>query len=400
MNPPTTHFDLLIDGAHVIDVATGVDRIADIGVRAGRIAAVGDLGAADAPERVDGAGLYASAGWIDLHVHCFVGHHELALDIDAHGGVHHGVTTVVDTGSFTSSEIDAFRTIAARARTRVLGFVNVSAHPGRPVHGDWQQFDQRLTIETVRRHRDLVVGVKVLASQNHVGNLGRIPLDLAVQAARESETRLMAHIGMAPPVIQQVLDALEAGDIVTHCFKGYPRGIMNRHGRPVPEAWSALERGVWFDTGHGQDSYTFAAHRQAIAAGFPVHSLSTDLHLGNVAGPVYSLAHTMTKGLHLGASLLEVVGHVTLAPATMLGREAEFGTLAPGSCADVTLFRVVDEPITVTDSEGNAEVAERHVEVALTLRAGAMIPRAAAVSPPSVPGAPGSSGPGGGALPR
>lgn len=383
MNPPTARFDLIVDGAHVIDVATGVDRIADIGVRAGRIAAVGQLEGADAPERIDGAGLYASAGWIDLHVHCFVGHHELALDIDAHGGVHHGVTTAVDTGSFTSSEIDAFREVAARARTRVLGFVNVSAHPGRPVHGDWRQFDQRLTIETVRRHRDLVVGIKVLASQNHVGNLGRIPLDLAVQAARESDTCLMAHIGMAPPVIQQVLDALAGGDIVTHCFKGYPRGLMNRHGRPVPEAWSALERGVWFDTGHGQDSYTFAAHRQAIAAGFPVHSLSTDLHAGNVAGPVYSLAHTMTKGLHLGASLIDVIAHVTFTPARMLRREAEFGTLAPGSCADVTLFRVVEEPISVTDSEGNGEVAERRVEVACTLRAGVPIPPVDAVAPPT-----------------
>lgn len=381
MHAPTPRFDLVIDRTHVIDVATGWDRVADIGVRDGLIAAVGALGDADAGERIDGSGLYASAGWIDLHVHCFVGHHELALDIDAHGGVHHGVTTAVDTGSFTSSEIDAFRAIAAGARTRVLGFVNVAAYPGRPVHGDWRQFDQRLTIETVRRHRDLIVGVKVLASQNHVGNLGRIPLDLAVQAARESETCVMAHIGMAPPVIQQVLAALEGGDIVTHCFKGYPRGIMNRHGRPVPEAWSALERGVWFDTGHGQDSYTFEAHRQAIAAGFPVHSLSTDLHLGNVAGPVFSLAHTMTKGLHLGASLVDVVGHVTLAPASMLGREAEFGTLAPGSCADVTLFRVVDEPTTVTDSEGNAEIAERRIEVSLTLRAGAIIPASRVAAP-------------------
>lgn len=383
MNAPTEHFDLIVDRVHVIDRANSVDRIADIGVRAGRIAAVGSLSVAEALQRIDGHGLYASAGWVDLHVHCFVGHHELALDIDAYGGIHHGVTTAVDTGSFTSSEIEVFRAIASSARTRVLGFVNISAYPGRPVHGDWRQFDQRLTIETVRQNRDLVVGVKVLASQNHVGNLGRTPLELAVQAARESESSLMAHIGMAPPLIQDVLNAMERGDIITHCFKGYPRGIMNRHGRPVPEAWAALERGVWFDTGHGQDSYTFAAHRQASAAGFPAHSLSTDLHLGNVSGPVYSLAHTMTKGLHLGASLPEVVGQVTLAPARMLRREAEFGTLTLGSCADVTLFRVVDAPTTVTDSEGKSEVADRYIEVAQTLRAGIPIPRANPAVPPT-----------------
>jgi len=378
MSSPHAPFDLIVAGAHVVDAASGHDGVADLGIRAGRIAALGDLAGAAAGERRSGAGLYASAGWIDLHVHAFVGHHELALDIDAHGGVRHGVTTAVDTGSFTSSEVGTFRAIAERARTRLLGYVNVSAHPGRPVHGDWRQFDQRLTIATVEANRDLVVGVKVLASQNHVGALGRTPLDLAVQAARESASSLMAHIGMAPPLIGQVLDALAPGDVVTHCFKGYPRGIMNRSGRPVPEAWAALERGVRFDTGHGQDSYTFAAHRQALAAGFPAHSLSTDLHLGNLNGPVHTLAHTMTKALHLGVPFLDVVAQVTLGPARTLRLEAEIGTLVPGACADVTLFRLVEGPIGVVDAEGHAEVAARRFEVVETLRAGVPVAPAAA----------------------
>jgi dihydroorotase len=363
-------FDLLIRGARVIDAATGRDGPADVGLEGEAIVAVGDLAGRRASEVIDGDGCILSAGWIDLHVHAFVGHHELAIDADATCGIHAGVTTVVDTGSFTSSEIDVFRAIAERATTRVLGYVNVSAHPGRPIHGDWQRFDQRLTIATAQANRDLVVGIKVLASQNHVGAMGFEPVDLAVQAAREADTGLMVHIGMAPPVIARVLDALDRGDVVTHCCKGYPRGIMNRHGRPVPQAWTALERGVLFDTGHGQDSYTFAAHRQARAASFPIQSLSTDLHSGNLNGPVHSLAHTMTKAMHLGAALPEVVEQVTLGPARALRRDHELGVLAPGRIADLTLFEVVEEPTNVTDAEGNREVAAHRVEVVRTVRAG------------------------------
>lgn len=372
--------DLLIRGAHVIDASLGWDGVADIVVRDGRIAGVGSFPDATASTTIDADGLVASAGWVDLHVHCFVGWHDLAVEPDTACGVASGVTTVVDTGSATASTFDGLRRVAESAVTRVLTFLNVSALPGDPIHGDWTRFDQKRTIATVEANRDLIVGIKVLASQRHVGNLGMTPLSLGVQASREADTGLMVHIGMAPPVIQEVLDALAAGDIVTHCFKGYPRGIMNRHGRPVPEAWAALERGVLFDTGHGQDSYTFEAHRQALAAGFPLTSLSTDLHRGNLDGPVHSLHHTMSKALHLGHSLAEVIRMVTLAPARSVGRDGEFGSLRPGSCADVTLFRIDEGALRLRDSEGNEEVAERGVAPVATVRAGEVVMGAEALS--------------------
>ena len=368
-----TSYDLIVRGAHVIDGALGSDGPADIAISGGRIAGVGHFEASSETKTIDGRDLFASAGWIDHHVHCFVGTKQNAVDPDAGCGVAAGVTTVVDTGSFTASTFAAFREVAEGATTRVLGYLNVSAFPGSPIHGDWTLFDQKLTIATVEANRDLIVGIKVLASQRHSGNLGMIPLQLGLQASREAQTGLMVHIGMAPPVIQEVLDSLGAGDVITHCFKGYPRGIMNRHGRPVPEAWAALERGVVFDTGHGQDSYTFEAHRQALAAGFPLHALSTDLHTGNIDGPVFSLAHTMTKALYLGYGLAEVIDLVTLSPARMMGRDAEFGTLRTGSCADVTLFRLVDGPVVLTDSEGNVAEGEQRIEPVTTIRAGEVV---------------------------
>jgi len=366
-------YDVIVRGAQVIDAAQGLDGPADIGVIGDRIGAVGDLGGAEAGRIIDARGLIASAGWIDLHVHCLHGAHEGSVRPDEDCGVNTGVTTVVDTGSFGAAQFGAFRDTAGRATTRVLGYLNVSARRGSPIHGDWSLFDQKRTIATAEAHRDLLVGIKVLASQRHCGNLGLLPLQLCLQAAREARTGFMVHIGVAPPVIQDVLNALGPGDVVTHCFKAYPGGLMHRWGRPVPEAWAAAERGVRFDLGHGQGSFCFTAARQALAARFPLHSISTDLHQGNVKGPVFTLARTMAKFLHLGLSLPEVVRLVTLGPADAIGRAEEFGTLRPGACADITVFRVLDGPVEYVDSEGASEQGTVDLAAVHTVRAGKLV---------------------------
>lgn len=367
------HYDLIVRGARVIDAAQDLDGPADIGVQGDRIARVGSLDEETADRILDGRGLIASAGWIDLHVHCVQAALPASVHPDRDAGVQTGVTTVVDTGSCGAEQFSALREAAGTATTRVLGYLNVSARPGSPTHGDWSQFDQKWTIEAAEANPDLILGIKVLASQRHCGNLGIIPLQLGVQAAREARTGLMVHIGVAPPTIQEVLNLMGQGDIVTHCFKTYPGGIMNRTGRPVPEAWAAMERGVRFDVGHGQGSFCFFAARQALAVGFPFHSVSTDLHTGNVKGPVFSLARTMAKFLHLGVALPDVVRLVTLGPATTIGRTHEFGTLLPGACADITVFRLKEGPVIHTDSQGCTEQGNMDLEAVYTVRAGTMV---------------------------
>lgn len=371
-------YDLIVRGAHVIDAALRLDEVADIAVSGGKIAAVGRLEGARAVQEVDGRGVYASAGWIDLHVHCFYGVRSNSLHPDNDVGVMHGVTTVVDTGSFGASDFAQFREVARGAVTRVLGYLNVAARPNMPArtgptHGDWAQFDQKATILTAEQNRDIILGIKILASQRHCGNLGIIPMQLARQAADEAETGLMAHIGVAPPTIQEVLNLMRPGDVITHCFKGFPGGIMNRKGRPVPEAWAAADRGVYFDIGHGQGSFCFTACHQALDAGFPFHSISTDLHTGNINGPVWTLGHTMAKFVHLGFSLAKVVELVTLGPARIMRREQEFGTLRTGACADITLFRTKEGPITYRDSEGGTEEGNIDIEAVATIREGRLV---------------------------
>ena len=127
------------------------------------------------------------------------------------------------------------------------------------------------------------------------------------------------------------------------------------------------------DLGHGQSSFSFETARRALDAGVPLHAISTDLHGGNVRGPVWDMATTMAKGLHLGFSLPEVVRLSTLSPAQLIGRADEIGSLAVGREADVTLFRVLDGAFDLVDSERRHERGAAMLQVEHTIRAGELV---------------------------
>lgn len=375
-----THFDLLIRGARVIDPAQNFDEVADIAVTDGRIAAIGDYATAGANETIDGSGAFVSPGWIDLHAHVYSDGSVSGLDADSEAGIATGVTTVVDAGSVGAEGWGDFRqSVIDTAETRVLAFLNISLNTrAKPKHGDWANFSQRKTIHLAEAEAaaGCCLGIKVLASQTHCGNMGITPVKLARQAARLSGTGLMVHIGNAPPLIDEVLDLLEAGDIVTHCWHGKFGGLLGRDKKPIPAAWAAAERGVKFDIGHGSASFAFETGRRALDAGLPLHSISTDLHKGCINGPVHSQGRTMAKFLHLGLSLPEVIRLSTQSPAQLIGWDDRLGSLAVGREADITLFRVVEGDFEFTDSEGMKERATRDLEVLATVRAGKTAMRA------------------------
>ncbi|MDR2326548.1 MAG: D-aminoacylase [Acidovorax sp.] len=85
-------FDLLIVGGTVIDGTRRPGFVADLGVKNGRIAAIGDLQHCEAAQRIDAAGLVVAPGFIDSHTH---DDQALLSTPDVPFKVSQGVTTVV-----------------------------------------------------------------------------------------------------------------------------------------------------------------------------------------------------------------------------------------------------------------------------------------------------------------
>ena len=89
---PEEAFDLLIEGGTVIDGTRAPRFDADVGVRRGRIVAVGDLQGRAARQRLDARGRIVAPGFIDAHTHDDVA---LLAQPDMDFKVSQGVTTVV-----------------------------------------------------------------------------------------------------------------------------------------------------------------------------------------------------------------------------------------------------------------------------------------------------------------
>src|SRR5271170_3729816 len=93
MTDGTRHpFDILIRGGTVID-GTGQPRFdADLGIRDGLIAAIGDLSDAQAPITLEAGGKIVAPGFIDSHTH---DDYAVLSDPDMIFKISQGVTTVV-----------------------------------------------------------------------------------------------------------------------------------------------------------------------------------------------------------------------------------------------------------------------------------------------------------------
>ena len=167
-----------------------------------------------------------------------------------------------------------------------------------------------------------------------------------------------------------ILEHLRPGDIHTHVYAQQFPILVD--GEVNPALFEARDRGIIFDLGHGAGSFWFRNAVPALQKGFPPDSLSTDLHMANIAGPVISMQHIMSKYLSMGMPIGEVIARSTAAPAREIGRP-ELGTLGVGTEADIAVFRLREGEFGYADC-GKARLSgTKRLECRLTVRAGEVV---------------------------
>jgi dihydroorotase len=294
------------------------------------------------------------------------------------------VTTAVDAGSAGAQTFPGLRRyVIERSRTSILAFLNIAVEGmistlvGELEDIRWASPAQ--AVARAREHPDLIVGIKVRLGHQMVGDDPGPAFRLAREAADVLGLPLMVHVIDLRPGLAWLLPRLNRGDIVTHCFHGNQGGILDPAGRVLPEAVSARERGVLFDVGHGAGSFAYRVARRAIAQDFPPDTISSDLHAHNAAGPVFDQATTLSKLLHVGMTLEDVIRATTSVPALAIGRAASAGTLTAGAIADLSVFELRAGHWALPDAAGDTETVERLLVPTMVVRAG----QVCAIQPPA-----------------
>ncbi|MCD9025143.1 amidohydrolase/deacetylase family metallohydrolase [Cohnella silvisoli] len=354
---------LLLKNVQPVGFSSGLQKGMDMRInKDGIVEEVGfGLRAAEADRQLDLAKFHLSPGWIDMHAHVYHQASSISVDPDRIGPCS-GVTAIVDTGSAGFANFDGFRDYVISPRNYpILSFLNIGA-TGLIYANEVSELDslEKINLDRlvscVDENRQFIKGLKIRASGVILRGLGIEMVKLAKRTAAELDLPLMVHVGEPLPMLEDILALMEPGDIITHCYHGKRWGIFKR-GELISEFIRAFDRGVRFDVGHGSASFNYEVAERAIALGYKPFSIGSDLHVGNIDGPVWDLPTTMSKLLSLGLSVEEVICCVTTNPASVVDLE-RFQNELVGTRARFTIFSLDPAVARVMDSGGNERMID------------------------------------------
>jgi dihydroorotase len=364
-------FDLLIQGGEVIDPGGEQMGRLDVAILGNRIAAVDrDIPASSAARVIDAAGQIVTPGLVDLHTHVY--HNVTYWGIHADPvAARSGVTTWLDVGSAGGYNLLGFREwIAKPAMARLYALLNISsigltAPTWELTNLDYCDVD--LCTKMIEENPDLVLGIKARIDRNTTRGTGIEPLRRAREAADRVQRPLMVHIGGGPPSLDEVLDLMHPGDVLTHCFTGHDMRIIDDTGKLLNAARRAWDAGIVLDIGHGAGSFSFETAQAMLAEGLAPDVISSDIHQLSIHGPLYDLPTCLSKFLALGMSLEAVIRAATVRPAEVMRMADQVGTLRVGALADVALFHIEAGEFAFYDVHMNKRMGKQLLRNTLTI---------------------------------
>jgi dihydroorotase len=375
-------YDTVLRNGRVIDPASGLDRVCDVALQDGKIAAVGDsVDPAGARRVEDLSGLIVAPGLIDIHVHAYgpLGF----LDPDTIG-VLSGVTAMVDAGSagpYNYPELEAL--LGGQCRTDWFCFLHLPPLGVTGANEKHHKYARSITsiplaqmIDWTEAEGSRIRGLKIGA----FGDIGLEPVQLAKAVARIMKVPLYIHIGdfLSRPhqiTTPKVLDLLDAGDMITHIYTSVFGGPFTESGLAVRELSAAQERGAVLDVGFGTFNFSYAMAKMGFARGIFPDTLSSDLQNINVMKPAPAHCNVMSIFLNMGMDLMDVLDRVTRRAANPIGETGanSRGRIAAGGVADLSVLRIEEGEFSFSDTDREEMKADRRIVPVKVWKAGTEI---------------------------
>ena len=216
-----TSFDTIIRGGRIVDGTGGPSFHGDLGISAGRIAAIGNLAGADAQQVIDARGKIVAPGHINQH-----SHYDVALFWDPYcsNGGENGVTTFLNANcGFGVAPVRVQDRERAMMMLETTEQIPVS-HQRAALPWDWESFPDYL--------------VRVQALPKGVNVLTYVPLNLLliyVMGVEAAKTRRPTAAEMAEMhrLINEAMDAGAIG-ISMSCMGAEGNSHLDCDGSPMP----------------------------------------------------------------------------------------------------------------------------------------------------------------------
>lgn len=365
-------YDLVVKGGQVVDPALRLSGVHDVGITDGRIARVApDIPPEQTRQLLDARGKIVTPGLIDAHVHIYEGVARFGIQPDV-VGVARGVTSLVDGGSAGAVTFPGFRDhVVEPARSRVFALLNI-AESGMVVRNETAELsglDVDAATRMIAANRDVLVGVKVRMLAGIPAGQDLEVMGRARTAADRAGVPVTVHIGGQSSPLARVVEYLRPGDVITHALRRVG-SILDANGRVDAAVREAVANGVHLDVGHGRGNLDFDVAERVLDQGVTPTVISSDVHAGNALGPVFDLPTTLSKFLHLGMPLDDVIRCATATPASIFEFPAALGSLEVGAEADVGVFEMVEGGVDFLDSSGATRRGERRLVPYATVLSG------------------------------
>lgn len=378
-------YAIVIKGGHIIDPKNNLNEVMDIAINDGKVATVAkNIDARQAIQVVEAKGMYITPGLIDIHGHFFYGtdpdnaFSNGTRSIPPDGFTFRaGVTTVVDAGGAGWRNFPLFKKqVIDNAQTRVLSILNIVGEGMKGIlyEQNTHDMDAKMTALVARRYPEYIVGIKVAHFIGHEWT----PVEEAVKAGTAANIPVMIDFGSSEPwlsIEELFMKYLRPGDIFTHCFgqlKDREPVVDINNKKVKPFVLEAQRKGVIFDVGYGELSFTFSQAIPAIKNGFYPNSISTDIHSRSMNLAMKDMLQVMSKLMAIGMDLRGVIKAATWNPAKEIKHE-ELGHLSPGAIADIAILSVREGKFGYYDYTGYKIEGAQKLECEMTIKGGKIV---------------------------